>query len=192
MNRSTRWKLALAGAVVGGFIGPVAFLLRERLAFYSLYGRDGFPFPGPADEWMRNLGALAKVDALRTFAIIAFIATLLLMPIFLRWLERRADRPATRFYLVASLGGIVFGIFATILTAWGIFVALMFGAQASGAAGPKPVAALMFGAATFGPLIGMAVALVFITEIVVAGIPFGALFGAAVRAQVRRAERPGS
>ena len=192
MTRSARWKLAFIGAVVGGLIGPIGFLLRERRAFYSLYGRDGFPFPGPASDWMKNFGAIAKIDALRTFAIIAFVATLLLMPVFLRWLERRADRPASRFYLSASIGGIFFGVFATVLTAWGIFVALMFAADASGAAGPKPVSALMFGAAAFGPIIGLTAAVMFILEIFVAGIPFGAAFGAAVRAQLRQAEPPTS
>ena len=124
---------------------------------------------------------------------VPFVATLILMPSFLRWLERRTERDRGRFYLQASLGGAGFGAIATALIAWGLMIAALIAGSLTNAgnlsAGESSVA-LVGGSLIFAPLVGLAAPFMFIPSIVGLGIPFGLLFGFLVRRFARDAGGP--
>ncbi len=184
-----RWQLALAGAIVGALIGPSGFLLQMRLSTYRATGKDLVTFPGGPSRWARNLEGLVSTAGMRVFLLCAFIATLALMPLLLRWLESRIDRSRGSYYTAAAIGGVFFGIAATFFVAWGLAVAALVTGVATGVGGPSDpgttALGLVGGALVFGPLVGLAAPFFFILPIAGFGVPFGLGWGALVRRLMR-------
>jgi hypothetical protein len=179
-----RWTLALAGAFLGAVIGPTGFLLQMRLATYQSTGSDLMVFPGPPARWAKNLHLLASLAGMQVFLVCAFGATLLLTPSLIRWLEGRVGRSRTSYYTGAAAGGVVLGVVATFLVAWALaLTALVVGAStgASDASGGATALGMLGGVLVFGPLVGLFAPFFFIVPIVGAGVPFGLLYGVAVR-----------
>ena len=180
-----RWQLALAGAIVGGLIGPTGFLLQMRLSTYRSTGKDLVSFPGPPSRWAKNLDFLVGTAGARVFLIFAFIATLALMPLLIRWLESRIDATRGSYYTGAAVGGVFFGMAATFLVGWGLAVAALAAGIATGAGGSADTGTTLVGMAggifVFGPLVGLFAPFFFVLPIAGFGVPFGIGSGMAVR-----------
>ena len=193
LTRRQRWTLVLLGGALGAVIGPVGFWLRGLAATQRLRERTGSTRAGRPLEWSSALDAIGTGRVQIAFMVLAFFATLALMPLLLRWLEERVDHPAARFHALAAVAGVAFGTAATVLTAMGIFVTLLivgmvhpgYGANASSTG--ASVGGLAFGVALFAPLVGAVVPFLFVKWIVMFGVPFGLLFGLLVR----RLSQPG-
>ncbi len=177
----------LAGALVGALIGPSGFLLQMRLNTYRATGRDLVTFPGPPSRWARNLEGLVSTAGMRVFLLCAFLATLALMPLLIRWLESRVHRSRRSYYTAAAIGGVFFGIGATFFVAWGLSVAALIAGVSTGTGGDTAtgVAALAGGALVFGPLVGLFAPFFFILPIAGFGVPFGLGWGAVIRRLTR-------
>jgi hypothetical protein len=182
-----RWQVVLAGALVGALIGPSGFLLQMRLNTYRATGRDLVTFPGPPSRWARNLEGLVSTAGMRVFLLCAFLATLALMPLLIRWLESQVHRSRRSYYTAAAIGGVFFGIGATFFVAWGLSVAALIAGVSTGTGGDTAtgVAALAGGALVFGPLVGLFAPFFFILPIAGFGVPFGLGWGAVIRRLTR-------
>ncbi len=191
LSPRARWMLVLVGALLGALIGPTGFWLRGLEATEQLRERSGSA-PGPPLPWSAPFTSVAASAPQVIFMTIAFLATGALMPLLIRWLERSADRPAPGFYPRAAVGGILLGFGATILTAMGIFLALLVvgivNPDYAGTTGraTAPAGAMAVGAAVFAPIVGITVPFLFLKWIMLFGVPFGLLFGAAIRWLDRR------
>jgi hypothetical protein len=176
--------LAVIGAIAGALIGPMGFMLQVRLSAARTLGSDALSFPGSPARWARNLGALGSLGGVQVFAVCAFVATLALMPVLIRWLESRLAGDRRAYYVGAAMSGVVLGIVATMLTAWMLAMAALITGFATGspaASVPTTVVGLIGGMFIFGPLVGLITPFFFILPIVGVGIPFGLVSGAAVR-----------
>ena len=182
-----RWQVVLAGALFGALIGPSGFLLQMRLSTYRATGKDLVIYPGPPSRWAKNLEGLVSTAGMRVFLLCAFLATLALMPLLVRWLESRVHRPRGSYYTAAAIGGVFFGIGATFFVAWGLSVAALIAGVATGAGGDTAtgMAALAGGALVFGPLVGLFAPFFFILPIAGFGVPFGLGWGAVIRRLTR-------
>ena len=183
-----RWLIAIGGALLGGIIGPSGFLLQMRLNTYRATGSDLVSFPGPPEQWGRNLQMIGSTNGGLVFAICGFVATLALMPFLVRWLERRTHLAPRAYYGGAALGGILFGTVATFLVAWMLALAALIAGTVS-SPGDSTLAtnavALLGGVFVFGPLLGITMPFFFVLPIVGVGVPFGVLHAAIVRRIVR-------
>ena len=186
LSPRARWMLVLIGAFLGALIGPTGFWLRGLEATERLRERTGSA-PGPPLPWSAPFTSIAASAPQVAFMAIAFLATGALMPPFIRWLDRYADRRARGFYPRAAVGGILLGFGATILTAMGIFLALLVVGIANpdyaGTTGSAnaPAGAMAAGAVVFAPIVGLTVPFLFLKWIMLFGAPFGLLFGMAIR-----------
>ena len=185
-----RWGLALLGGALGAVIGPAGFWLRGLEATERLRERSGSA-SGPSLPWASAFGTIGTSPTQLVFMLLAFIATVALMPVLIRWLEQRAGHPAGAFYGRAAAAGVALGTAATILTTMGIFVTLLVvGAvhpdYATSQEGVEvTVGGLAAGTAVFAPIVGMVAPFLFLKWIVLFGVPFGLFFGALVRRLAR-------
>jgi hypothetical protein len=128
------------------------------------------------------------------WALLVFVvpaaATGLLMPAFLRRLERNARAGTAAFYGRSALLGIVFGLVVTALLTWALMTAALwigtFSSTPTESAGTI-VGALALGTFLYAPLFAVSIALFFLPFILAAGIPFGLVFGYVVRRSTERA-----
>ncbi len=178
-----RWICAV-GALIGGVLGPVLFWIRAGRATSALYGHDKLGFTKSPARFGVLLQSLGAANGQLAFTIVAALATLLLMPRFVRWLDVRAGLPPRAYYGRAALAGVAFGAVATQITAtllviiatcWGI--ASAYGAVDGSTAWLGP----LLGAAIFAPLFGAFMPFFFLPYIGCAGVAFGVVIGAAVR-----------
>ena len=177
----------LLGGLAGACIGPIGFWLRGLAATERLYERSGSGLPRPPVAWTSALDALGTTGTRLAFMLVAFLGTVVLMPLLLRWLEMQLGRSGGSFYTRAAAAGIVLGIGATMLTALGIFVTLLLVVSMTPPRGAPEtdngttLMSLIAGAMVFGPLVAVVMPFFFMPYIVLLGVPFGVVFGALVR-----------
>jgi hypothetical protein len=184
LDKRHRSRLVISGALLGALIGPLGLWLDLR----PKLGPDVRSRFGSASEvigrWANAVWSLEAGWVGLLVLGVPFLATLILMPWFLRWLEARGDGNRAPFYFQAALAGLAFGAGATALIAWGLMIAALIAGSVTGAGNLTPAqstAALVGGSLIFAPLMGLAAPFLFIPSIVGLGIPFGLLFGALVR-----------
>ena len=184
LDRRHRSRLVVSGALLGALIGPLGLWLDLR----PKLGPDVRSKFGSVSEVIsRWANAVWSLDAGWVGLLVLgvpFLATLIVMPWFLRWLEARGDGNRAPFYFQAALAGVAFGACATALIAWGLMIAALIAGSLTNVGNLTPAqstAALVGGSMIFAPLIGFAAPFLFIPSIVGLGIPFGLLFGALVR-----------
>ena len=184
LDRRNRSKLIVFGALLGAFIGPLGLWLDLRPRLGSETREKFGSVSDVISRWAQTVWALDGGFAGLLVLGVPFLATLILMPRFLRWLETRTDRKPGPFYLQSAIGGVVFGAVATTLIAWGLMMAALIAGSLTGAGNltaEESSAALLGGSLIFAPLIGLFAPFFFLPSIVGLGIPFGLLFGALVR-----------
>ena len=194
LSRRARWLLALLGGALGAVIGPTGFWLRGIEATERLRARSG----RAAELGVVDINALAAGVGSHpiqlVFMLLAFGATLVVMPFLIRWLERRVDEPVSRYYPGSVVSGIVSGTAATVLTATWIFLTILvvgfvnpqYAATVQEPMTGATVAGLLAGAAVFAPAVGLVTPFLYVKWIVLFGVPFGLLFGLLVRRLARR------
>jgi hypothetical protein len=188
-----RRRLILSGAVLGAIIGLLGFWLKARAGLDPDTGSTTESVSAVVVRLANSIRSFGAVTTLLIVVAVPFLATLILMPRFLRWLESRADRSQRPFYLQAAAGGIAFGTLATALIASGLMLAGMIAGSFTDAAktAGDSGAALFFAGLIFVPIMGFFAPFYFFPFIVAAGIPFGAFFGGLVRRFGReRQEQP--
>jgi hypothetical protein len=179
-----RWTIVAVGGLLGAIIGPSGFLLQMRLNTWRATGTDLVSFPGPPERWGRNLQGIVSTNGGLVFAVCGFVATLALMPLLVRWLERRASQPARSYFVGAAFSGVLFGAVATFLVAWMLSLAALVAGTMSSTADAtlgQHLAALFGGLFIFGPLVGITMPFFFVLPIVGVGAPFGVLHATLVR-----------
>lgn len=180
----------LLGGALGAVIGPVGFWLRGLEATERLRERSGSTLKPPL-PWTSAFNAIGTDRTQVAFMLLAFVATLALMPALLRWLEARAGQSGGGFYGRAAVTGVAFGAAATILTTIGIFVSMIIlgtvnPEYAGTSGGPEAtLGQVAAGTAVFAPIAGVTAVFLFLKWIVLFGVPFGLLFGVLVRRLAR-------
>jgi len=193
LDRRHRTRLIVFGALLGALIGPLGLWLDLR----PKLGPEVRSRFGSVSEmmgrWANGVWSLDAGWVGLLVLVVPFLATLILMPRFLRWLEARGSRNRAPFYFQAALGGVVFGAIATALIAWGLMIAAVIAGSLTNAGSLTPAespAGLVGGSLIFATLIGFAAPFLVFPSIVGLGIPFGILSGALVRRFARDAGDP--
>ena len=178
-----RRRLILSGAVLGAIIGLFGFWLKVLAGLDPDTGSRTESVSAVVIRLANGIRSLGVVGSMLIVVAVPFLATLILIPRFLRWLEARAAQNQRSFYLQAAAGGIAFGTLATALIASGLMLAGMIAGTFTDAAktAPDSGAALFFGSLMFVPILGFFAPFYFLPFIVAAGIPFGVFFGGLVR-----------
>ena len=179
MSPGNRRNLTLLGGILGAIAGPTGLWL-HMMVMLRIRGSSGPP---------RIVGVWEMFDRIRHSPLaiacltLPFIATLVMMPRFIRTLENEASQPRARFYYRAVVAGVELGIFATAIITFILFgAALMWGV-----ANPRPGAAdaavitVAAGGVVFGVFTALVVPIMMMPYIIMMGIPFGLAFGRAVR-----------
>jgi len=185
LDRRSRSRLIISGAVLGALIGPLGLWLDVRSQVRA-GSRDRF---GSVWEvvarWATSVWSGEGGWAGLFVLVVPFLATLVLMPRFVRWLETRLNRDRGRFYMQAGLAGIAFGAAVTALIALVLMIAAVIAGAFSTANLKVDGGVVAGGILIFGPIMGLFAPFLFIPSIVALGIPFGLLYGALVRRLAR-------
>lgn len=183
LDAPCRRRLVLSGAVLGAIIGLLGFWLKTLAGLPPDAGSRAESVSAAVIRVVSGIRSFGAVGTVLILVAVPFLASLVLMPGFLRWLEARADRNQRSFYLRAAAGGIGFGTLATAFIASALMLAAMIAGTFTDAAksAADSGAVLFFGSLMFVPIMGFFAPFFFLPFIVAAGIPFGAFFGALVR-----------
>src|SRR5688500_11236895 len=113
LNRRHRLALIISGAVLGALIGPLGLWLHVRSRLSEGARQRSGSVADTIARWADRVWSLDSGWTGLIILAVAFVATLILMPRFIRWLETRLDWNPAPFYFQASLGGILVGALAT-------------------------------------------------------------------------------
>lgn len=172
-----------AGAVAGVFIAPMGFWLHAALLI-ALRSDSGRLPPGPHGGWIGVFQRMVTSWFGLLALGLAFVATLVLMPLLVKSLEQRVKEPATKYYRRAASAGVAVGLGATAIITFVVFWAALLSGYFDAEAGTRAdgtLTELLLGGMLFGGIAAGVTPLLFIPSVLVFGIPLGLALGYAIR-----------
>jgi hypothetical protein len=188
LSPKQRRTISLAGGLAGAFIGPIGFWLHAAVLVNRRAGTGWLPSP-PSGGWTSFLERMTTSWAGLAALALAFVVTLVLMPIFVKSLERRAPEPRFLYYRRAASAGVALGLGATAIITFVFFwMAMLWGYfnPDPGQTAEGGLGALLLGGVVFGSITALFVPLLFIPYILLFGIPLGIVLGYWIRRLVQR------
>jgi hypothetical protein len=183
LSPEQRRTISFAGGLAGAFIGPIGFWLHAAVLVNRRAGKGWLP-PPPSGGWTNFLERMTTSWGGLAALGLAFIATLVLMPILVKSLERRVTEPRFLYYRRAASAGVALGLGATAIITFILFwAALLWGYfnPDPGQTAEGGLGALLFGGMVFGSITAVFVPLLFIPYILLFGIPLGLVLGYWIR-----------
>jgi hypothetical protein len=183
LSPKQRRTISIAGALAGAFIGPIGFWAHAAVLVNRRAGKGWLP-PPPSGGWTNFLERMTTTWVGLAALGLAFVATLVLMPILVKSLERRVPEPRFLYYRRAASAGVALGLGATAIITFVLFwAALLWGYfdPDPGTTAEGGLAALLFGGVVFGSTTAVIMPLLFIPYILLFGIPLGIVLGYWIR-----------